>query len=74
MSTSYYLDDVIVTGDAKQVACDMGYMGEDGDERLQLVSFHSTSKVRADAVLLGNAYHVYPWPAAFVQNILLFLL
>nr|AIT69914.1 alanine transaminase [Punctaria latifolia] len=28
----------------KKVACDMGYMGEDGDERLQLVSFHSTSK------------------------------
>lgn len=28
-----------------QVACDMGYTGEDGDERLQLVSFHSTSKV-----------------------------
>jgi len=32
----------------KQVACDMGYMGEDGDERLQLVSFHSTSKVHTD--------------------------
>nr|AIT69924.1 alanine transaminase [Colpomenia sinuosa] len=28
----------------KKVACDMGYMGEDGDDRLQLVSFHSTSK------------------------------
>nr|AIT69931.1 alanine transaminase [Sargassum thunbergii] len=28
----------------KKVACDMGYHGEDGDERLQLVSFHSTSK------------------------------
>ncbi|CAM9298888.1 unnamed protein product [Ectocarpus sp. 12 AP-2014] len=28
----------------KKVACDMGYTGEDGDERLQLVSFHSTSK------------------------------
>nr|AIT69918.1 alanine transaminase [Desmarestia viridis] len=28
----------------KKVACDMGYSGEDGDERLQLVSFHSTSK------------------------------
>lgn len=23
----------------------MGYTGEDGDDRLQLVSFHSTSKV-----------------------------
>ncbi|CAM9304080.1 unnamed protein product [Hapterophycus canaliculatus] len=28
----------------KKVACDMGYTGEDGDDRLQLVSFHSTSK------------------------------
>nr|AIT69915.1 alanine transaminase [Undaria pinnatifida] len=28
----------------KKVACDMGYTGEEGDERLQLVSFHSTSK------------------------------
>ena len=28
-----------------KVACDMGYTGEEGDERLQLVSFHSTSKV-----------------------------
>lgn len=31
--------------DTVQVACDMGYSGEEGDERLQLVSFHSTSKV-----------------------------
>lgn len=35
--------------DVKQVACDMGYTGEDGDERLQLVSFHSTSKVANDS-------------------------
>ncbi|CAM9363871.1 unnamed protein product [Choristocarpus tenellus] len=28
----------------KKVACDMGYTGENDDERLQLVSFHSTSK------------------------------
>nr|AIT69923.1 alanine transaminase [Dictyopteris undulata] len=28
----------------KKVACDMGLTGKDGDDRLQLVSFHSTSK------------------------------
>ncbi|CAM9570158.1 unnamed protein product, partial [Phaeothamnion confervicola] len=28
----------------KKVACDMGYTAEDGDSRLHLVSFHSTSK------------------------------
>lgn len=28
-----------------KVACDIGYTGAEGDERLQLVSFHSTSKV-----------------------------
>lgn len=27
----------------------MGYTGEEGDERLQLVSFHSTSKVDNDS-------------------------
>ena len=29
----------------------MGYTGDDGDERLQLVSFHSTSKVSNELVL-----------------------
>lgn len=29
-----------------QVACDMGFTGNEGDERMQLVSFHSTSKVQ----------------------------
>lgn len=45
----FSLNNVIVTRDTKQVACDMGYTGEDGDERLQLVSFHSTSKVTTNA-------------------------
>lgn len=44
MLLSWSCDDYHGHG-VKQVACDMGYTGEDGDERLQLVSFHSTSKV-----------------------------
>lgn len=38
-----------------QVACDMGYSGEDGDERLQLVSFHSTSKVTVNTYIKSHA-------------------
>lgn len=48
----------------------MGYMGEDGDERLQLVSFHSTSKV---PLLIGSCVDPFhSWRHAILLRFVVF--